>query len=104
MRKTPFKARPASTVNIDVSASSQKVKVADDNGDVDIRIHNDGTATVWIEFGVTTDLTAATTTGIPIGSGVTEVQYVPPLGSDVYVAAIAAGSTGKIYFTPGSGL
>lgn len=92
------------TVNIDVSSSSQKIQVSAASGDIDVRIHNNGTATVWIVFGVTTGLTATTTAELSIPPGAVEVLHVPPLGSAVYVAAIAAGSTGKIYFTPGSGI
>lgn len=60
---------------------------------------NNGTATVWIEFGGTS-VAATLASSIPIGPGVTEVLSV----SGTYVAAIAAGSTGKIYFTPGNGI
>lgn len=96
----PF--RPAgSTVNIDVSGSSQAVLIGSCDS---IRIMNDGTATVWLRFGDAT-VTATTATGMPVGPGVTEViEFEQGLGQPISVAAIAAGATGKIYFTPGIGI
>jgi hypothetical protein len=90
------------TVNIDVSSSTGAVQIAaGDNSIFQVRVMNNGTATAWIAFGTAT-LSATTTAGIPIGPGVTEVFSVS--ANPVWVAAIAAGSTGKIYFTPGSGI
>ncbi len=95
---TPFQGNTAATVNIDVSSSSQRVQIPNNNSSV--RVMNNGTATVWIAFGDVT-VTASLATGIPVGPGVTEVLRLPNAS---YVAAIAAGSTGKIYFTPGEGI
>ena len=98
---SPFRPN-GSTVNIDVSASSQAV----DLGRPDqVRYMNNGSATIWIHFGGST-VTALATAGIPVGPGVTEVLSIPNglVGADVYVAVIAAGSTGKVYFTPGTGI
>lgn len=100
MKVLPFKPLNATTVNIDVSGSSQRVAISNAN----IRIMNNGSATVWVNFG-DSSVTAATTTGFPIGPGVTEI--ISPNVNGIaapYVAVIAAGATGKIYFTPGSGL
>ncbi len=99
--KIPFRAI-AATANIDVSASSQRVSLTV-TGRQNIRIMNNGTATAWIEFGDST-VTASLTTSIPVGPGVTEVQTAGSYQVTLYVAAIAAGSTGKIYFTPGEGI
>ena len=96
-----FRPYAAATVNIDVSASSQRVLIG--SAPDAVRIHNGGTATGWVNFGDGT-VTAATATGIPIPAGAIEVVSVPSGGAPLYVAAIAAGSTGKIYFTPGSGI
>lgn len=98
----PFKPGRAATVNIDVSASSQRIAL---NYYPDsIRVMNNGTATVWIAFG-DSSVTASLTTGIPVGPGVTEVlREANADGAILYVAAIAAAATGKIYFTPGSGI
>lgn len=90
------------TVNITVGAASARVAV----GNCDqVRVMNNGTATVWIAFG---DGTVTTTTGagMPVGPGVTEVLSVPLnlVGAAPNIAAIAAGATGIIYFTPGTGL
>jgi hypothetical protein len=99
---TPFQPTPASTVNIDVASSSANVLVNASSGGGQVRIMNNGSATVWVKFGTDNTVAATTASGFPVGSGGTEVVTVP-LGP-IYVAAIAAGSTGKIYFTPGSGI
>lgn len=104
MDTTPFRPNDGATVNIDVSSSSQKVDLANGNGAFPVRVMNDGTATAWIKFGITTSLTATTSADIPIPAGAIEVLTVPPLGGAAFVAAIAAGSTGTIYFTPGQGI
>lgn len=103
MNVKAFSPRQDATVNIDVTSSSQSVKICDDKGNVDVRVMNNGSATVWIKFGVT-GISAGLTDDIPVGPGVTEVFRAEPFGNALYVAAIAAGSTGKIYFTPGSGI
>lgn len=95
-----FIPTPAATVNISVSASSQSVSLAYRGGPRPLRIMNNGTATVWVNFGLT-GVTASTTTGMPVGPGVTEVITLPDYGATAFAAAIAAGSTGTIYFTPG---
>lgn len=93
---------PAETVNIDVSSTSQRIQVAD--GLTAVRVMNDGTATAWIAFGGST-VTATASSGVPVGPGVTEILTAPNYGGGaLYVAAIAAGSTGKIYFTRGGGI
>lgn len=98
----PFSPSPASTVNIDVSASSQRVAVPACIGGT-VRIMNNGTATVFIAFGDGT-VTATTTAGIPIGPGVIEVMTVPLVSGPLNIAAIASGSTGRIYFSAGEGI
>jgi len=99
---TPFQPNPAKTVNIDVGASSARVAIA--GAPTSVRVMNDGTATAWITHGDIT-VEAALATGMPIGPGVVEVLSFPNLtATTFYIAAIAAGATGKIYFTPGSGI
>lgn len=99
----PFRANPAGTVNIDVSASNQRVLITQDAANA-VRVMNNGTATVWIEFGDVT-VTATTTTGLPVGPGTTEVlRFRNDSGAPLYAAAIAAGATGRVYFTPGNGI
>lgn len=97
----PFVASPASTVNINVSNSSQSVSLAV-AGRRQIRIMNNGTATVWVAFGPS-GVTASTTTNMPIPPGAIEVVSIPDYGATAFAAAIAAGSTGIVYFTPGVG-
>jgi hypothetical protein len=96
-----FTPLPGATANIDVSSSTGNVSLGFAGGPYPVRIFNNGTATAWINFG-TSAVTASLTTGMPVGPGVTEVVTVPNYGAPAYVAAIAAGSTGKIYFTPGA--
>ncbi len=96
---TPFMGNTAATVSIAVSASSQRVQIQTSNSNSAVRVFNSGTGTVFLAFGDVT-VTAATTTGLPIGPGVTEVLRLP----STHVAAIGSGSTGTIYFTPGEGI
>lgn len=97
----PF-APTGDTVNIAVSASSQRVAI----GSCDqVRVMNNGSATVWCMIGDGT-VTVTATDGFPVGPGVTEVLSVPNslIGDAPNVAVIAAGATGSIYFTPGTGI
>ena len=97
-----FKPTPAATVNIDVSSSSQRVRISGPRCDA-VRIENLGTATVWIDFGDVT-IAATTISSMPFAAGKTEVlRFANKSGADLYVAGIAAASTGKVYFTPGTG-
>lgn len=96
---TPFAPATAETKSISVSASSQRVQFGTATNMKQVRVMNNGTATVWIALGDVT-VTAAVATGIPIGPGVTEVIST----NQTYAAAIAAGATGSIYFTPGVGI
>lgn len=88
------------TKSISVSGSSQAVSLG--VGVAQVRVMNNGTATAWIAFGPT-GVTTTTTAGMPVGPGVTEVLTLK-LDGDVSAAAIAAGATGSIYFTPGVGI
>lgn len=97
-----FVPRPSATVNINVSASSQRVALGSARGRQQVRICNAGTATVWLSFGGST-VTAATATGMPIPAGAIEVVTLADYGEAPQIAAIAAGSTGVVYFTPGEG-
>lgn len=105
MQTEPFLPTPGSTVNINVSSSSQAVQLYNAPGPVSVRIENDGTATVWVEFG-NSSVSASLTTSFPVPAGAVEVLRGENNSdrSPLYVAAIAAGSTGKIYFTPGRGI
>lgn len=92
------------TANISVSGSSQRVLLDTRNGPMTVRVMNNGTATVWIQGGDST-VTASTTTSLPVGPGVHEVlTFSPGQNGELWIAAIAAGATGTIYFTEGAGL
>lgn len=99
---SPFTPKPAGTVNIDVGAGSANVLVSATPGVRQIRVMNNGTATAWVELGKS-GVTASATTGFPVPAGAIEVLTVKVDGP-IYAAAIAAAATGKIYFTPGSGV
>jgi hypothetical protein len=97
-----FRPTPAATVNIDVASTTGRVLITADSCNA-IRVMNNGTATAWIGFGDIT-ATAAIATGMPVGPGVTEIlRFTNKSGAALYATAIAAASTGKIYFTPGTG-
>lgn len=100
---SPFTPKPAGTVAISVSASSQAQLVASEPGVRQIRVMNNGSATVWIDFGGSTVSTTAAT-GIPVPPGAIEVLTVKKSDGPIYAAAIAAAATGSIYFTPGTGI
>lgn len=94
---------PGSTVSINVAAASANVAFPERRGPFQVRVCNLGTQPVWIKFGGST--VAATTSDLPIpGNGFTEIITVSPDTSEPYVAAIAAGATGRVYFTLGSGI
>lgn len=102
-----FAPDAAATVNINVNSSSQssqsiQLTTSATSDNVQVRVMNDGTVTVWVAFGGSA-VTAANMADIPVGAGAVEVFNLPKAASQ-YAAAIAAGSTGKIYFTTGRGL
>lgn len=98
-----FEAMNAATVNISVGAGSANVLVENFSGCNCVRVFNDGTATAWIDFGGST-VAATLAASIPIATKTSHIFAVPASSaSTVYAAAIAAGATGSIYFTPGNG-
>jgi len=68
-----FSPELGTTVNIDVSSSAQYIQITKDTGIRQIRVMNNGTATVWVKFGIATGDAATLTTDFPVGPGVTEV-------------------------------
>lgn len=92
-----------STANINVSASSQQVSLGAPSGREQVRIFNAGTATVFVNFGPS-GVTASSDNGYPVPAGAVEVVTIPDFGAVPFAAAIAAGATGLVYFTPGAGL
>lgn len=92
----------ADTESIAVSAASQSINL--ERGD-QVRVMNNGSATVWIRFGAS-GVTVTTANGIPVPAGAIEVFSVTPglASADLHVAVIAAAATGSIYFTPGDGI
>lgn len=97
-----FEPMSAATVSVTVAATTGNVLVENFSGCNQIRVMNDGTATVWVEFGGS-GIAATVAASIPVGAGKDAIFSVPSAASTVYAAAIAAGATGKVYFTPGAG-
>lgn len=97
--KQAFRPTGDATVNIDVGAASANVALTDAPQQ---RVMNNGTATAWIKFGADNTVAATIAAGMPVGPGTALVVTVPT--GAAYVAAIAAGATGKIHFTPGAGI
>lgn len=99
-----FHPAKGATVSIAVSSSTQPLKITRQDGRCDVRVYNSGTATVWIDFGDSTVTTSAAT-GMPIPAGAVCGFNTPkPYNDGLYVAVIAAGATGTVYFTPGVGI
>ncbi len=94
---------PGSSVRINVSASSQSTLITPTPGVRQVRVMNDGSATVWLAFGGSA-VTATVATGLPLPAGAVEVLTIKKSDGPIYAAAIAAGATGYVYFTPGSGI
>jgi len=104
---TPFSGMPGRTVNIDVSNTSQSVQITTVKDGLcprQIRIMNNGSATVWVRFAKADAIAAVATADMPVGPGLHEVQTAKISDGPIWVSAIAAASTGKVYFTPGSGI
>jgi hypothetical protein len=101
MSQLPFRPAVNQTVNINVSSSSQNVQVTASSGMQQVRVMNNGTATVWIAHGTSNAIAASLSTSMPVGPGGTEV--VSGQGP-MYIAAIAVGASGNVYFTPGEGI
>ena len=103
MTMAPFCPSPT-YVNINVSASTQSVKICDQMGSYQVRLMNNGTVTAWFRFG-DKNVTADIATGTPLAAGAAEVFTVlAPYNGPTYLAVIAAGATGFFYATPGAGI
>lgn len=96
------------TKSLSATASSGNVRMADGlpQGTFQMRIYNAGTDLVFVRFGATSALAAATIADHPVPSGAVEVIT---LNNDdrnqiQYAAAICASSTATVYFTPGHGI
>lgn len=96
----PFRPYPDGTKKITVGSSSANVLIGDSPSV--IRVCNLGTAPVWVAFGSDNSIAADAATDVPIPAGEAELFTLPyPVSGKLYMAAIAAGATGDVYFTPG---
>lgn len=99
--RTAFHPEPASTVNITATNVTSRVALGGQSGATRaVRVANRGSADAFIEFGSST-VTAATTTGMILPAGQTEV-FEP--GACTHMAAITSAGTALLYATSGVGL
>lgn len=96
-----FTPRAAASVTLSVTTSTDRVKIADDKGELDVLVHNAGSVIAFVTFGTAT-VEAVAATGQAIPAGATFPLRVPPLGSAAYIAAITASGTATLHITPGS--
>jgi hypothetical protein len=98
----PFTALGA-TVNLAVTNTTGSVALTaiGDQAGMEVRLYNAGSATVFVNFGIST-VAATTTAGMPLPSGAIEVLTVGP--GVTYVAALTASGTATLYATSGRGI
>ena len=92
----------APTVSIAAGAASASVALGTATGATQVRVVNDGTATAWVNFGVS-GVTASLTTSMPVRSGDTVGFTISGGVGAPFAAVIAVGATGSVYFTLGTG-
>ena len=90
---TPF--LPGATTSVAAGTSSGTAAV--DPGAAQVRLHNAGSATVFVVFGA-----VATTSDMPLPAGAIEVLSKP--AGVTTVAAITASGTATLYVTSGVGV
>jgi hypothetical protein len=94
--------KPANFTAASISATTSTGSVALNRGGLmnsACRVYNAGSATVFLNFGVS-DVTAATT-NYPLPAGAIEVLDI---GAATYAAAITSSGTATVYFICGLGL
>ena len=92
-------AATAATANVAVTGDN----VGGTGAKLPVRITNAGPNAAFLNFGTTSAVTASTTTGMEILSGVSEVFLIPGSAGVAYVAAIcAAAQTASLSITPGA--
>lgn len=103
MQIEPFQPFNNTTVNLAVSTSTGNVALParSTNGE-NVRLHNAGSATVFISFGTSSAATAATATGMPLPSGAVEIFSCSP--TVTHIAAITASGSATLYATLGHGV
>ena len=101
MQLSPFSS-VGNTVNISATVASANVALAAAGGTRNVRVYNDGSVAVFINFGTSNSVTASASTSIPVAPGSTQIFSVP--GEQTHVAAVTGSSTGTIYFTSGYGV
>lgn len=98
-----FGGNATTTVATINGSARSSAAIYDGGGPVQVLVSNEGTATVFINFG--DDTVTAATTNTPVLAGTVQVFTVENPGkSAIWAAVRAAGATGNVYFTPGRGL
>jgi ABC-type uncharacterized transport system permease subunit len=91
------------TVNLSVTTTTGSVALTTigDQGGMEVRLYNAGSATVFVNFGIST-VAATTAAGFPLPSGAIEIFTVGPVVT--HVAALTAAGTATLYATSGRGI
>jgi hypothetical protein len=89
------------TANVAANTGSQRVAFTANADPKQVRVHNTGVVTAFIEFGDGT-VTASLTTSMALEPGGKEVFSVSGLQTNM--AVILASGTATVYATPGKGL
>lgn len=96
-----FTPDPAATVKLAATTTTGRVQFTAAtrvSPDASVRLYNDGSTPVFVEFGGST-VTAALASGMPVPPGGAET-FNPRGGT--HVAGITAAGTADLYATPGT--
>lgn len=89
------------TVNLAATSSTGNVALTGVGNGGTVRVLNNGSEAVFINFGTSSAVTATLAAGIPIPPGIPEAFCVP--AGITHVAGITASGAATIYFTTGQG-
>jgi hypothetical protein len=98
----PFTPLGASvSLAVTTTTGSVALTAVGDQGGMEVRLYNAGSATVFVNFGIST-VVATTAAGFPLPSGAIEIFTVGP--AVTHVAALTASGTATLYATSGRGI
>lgn len=87
--------------SVNIAATTTSASVALGVGCGSVRVYNNGTVLMWVEFGSSSGVTAVQGTSIPIPAGAVETLEVP--SGTTHAGARTDSGTGTVHFTPGEG-
>lgn len=96
---------PGATNILAVTTTSARIALTDapaSSQSRTVRLHNAGSALIFVRFGDSTVVAAATDMPLPVGA--VESFNLPNSSSAWHVAAIAASGTATLYATAGTGV